>query len=278
MNCPAPFRYLPVAVLLAISLPAQAASVSFGTLAISGVLDCSSLPCSEISNIDGGSGIDPAISDFTETTGSGDVTLAEAIAVYDDAGAYTPSLGVYVDNLSGFYAGAVASASGIQAYSNTGIDPLSISLDIMLSIDDRQGFGSAVGGQVALFRTGAIEITGDPNDFSSVVINPGNPDLIQSVPVAAVGTTTLDFVVAPGEDFLIWASLSASALEGSLVDARNTLSFGLSVNGVENDISSLSIASENVGVIPLPAGVWLFLTGIGLVGSLTWRRKAAAVS
>lgn len=285
-------RLLPIVLLLALSPRAGAVGVSFGTLAITSEIEFCFLTtpstCPPISNIDGGAGIDLATSQYEVSTTSGDVIVAEASAVYDDANVYTPSLGVYVNNQSGLVFTSLASASGIQAYSNTTDESLSISLDILLSIAD-QSPGATLDANVVVYRTDEIDIVGDPDDFSSVEFDIGNLDQIVSYELPARDPTVFppppypglieenfDFVIGPQEDFLIWASLSALATEGGLIDARNTLGFGLTVNNPGLDTSSLAIASQTPSAIPLPAGVWLFLTGIGLVGGLArWRPGAS---
>ena len=93
------------------------------------------------------------------------------------------------------------------------------------------------------------------------------------------GVGSLSFDVMPGDEFLIWASLDVEAVgAGAIADARNTLTMDFfDATGKVIDDSSILIAEAmaDVGVVPLPAAVWLFGTALlGLVG-FAKRRKAA---
>lgn len=97
-------------------------------------------------------------------------------------------------------------------------------------------------------------------------------------------TDTLTFSVSAGEQFGIFAELSAGAFNGT-ADAFNTLSLAYSaINPATGEadpnarfdlISAVEIPGNGVpSAIPLPAGAWLFATG--LLGILGFRRKLKA--
>jgi hypothetical protein len=92
-------------------------------------------------------------------------------------------------------------------------------------------------------------------DWSNLFNGGSNPSL----------TDTLIFDVAAGESFGIFASLSAGSFKGT-ADAFNTLTLGF-----EDDefIQAITVPSA----VPLPAGAWLFITG--LLGLALHRRRVA---
>lgn len=278
MNQSSLLRLFLIAVFIGFNNPAVAATVTFGTLATSGgIVNCPP-SCDVVENSAGGSGVSSADSEFRLPDPLTGTVVSSANSNLDPLGAFTPSLGVLVDNRGGLAFASTAIAGGIQSFQNTSaVDDLLIDLGIALTVDGPTGLAS-LGGQVVVYRTDGIEITGDGSDFGLVEIDFGDPNLIDSVVFDAAGADNFQFLIGPGENFLIWAGLQATAFAGGYLDASNTLSITLSVNGNLNDTSSLSIASQNVGVIPLPAGAWLFLTGIGLVAGLSRRRKLLPAS
>lgn len=278
MNASNPFRILLIVGFLSFSHGASAATVSFGTLATSGgIVNCPPT-CDVIENSAGGSGIAGAASELRLPDPVTGTVVSSAISDLDSGAAFTPTLGVKADNTAGLAFSAVSVAGGIQGYQNTNaVDDLLINLAISLTVNGPTGLAT-VGGQVAVFKTDGIEITGDGSDFGLVEINPGDRNLIDSVVFDAAGVDNFEFLIGPGENFLIWAGLQATAFAGGFVDASNTLSIALSVDGNPNDTSSLRIASQNVGVIPLPAGVWLFLSGIGIIAGFARRQKTPSAS
>jgi len=271
-------RFFLIAVFIGFMNSAFAATVSFGTLAISGgILNCPGT-CDVVENSAGGSGISDADSEFRLPDPLTGTVVSSANSSLDQLGAFTPNLGVLADNRDGLVSASTSIAGGIQSFQNTNlVDDLLINLAISLTVDGPTGLAT-LGGQVVVYRTDGIEITGDGSDFGLVEIIPGDPNLIDSVVFNAAGVDNFEFSIGPGENFLIWAGLQATAFAGGFVDASNTLSIALSVDGNLNDTSALRVASQNVGVIPLPAGIWLFLTGVGLIAGFSRRRKLSAVS
>ena len=72
-------------------------------------------------------------------------------------------------------------------------------------------------------------------------------------------TDSLTFDVAAGESFGIFASLSAGSFQGT-ADAFNTLTLGF-----EDDEFIQAVTQPSV--VPLPAGAWLFISGLlGIIG------------
>jgi hypothetical protein len=60
---------------------------------------------------------------------------------------------------------------------------------------------------------------------------------------------------------------------GGIADAFNTFTMQFSDNS-----GLTAVGIPDVSAIPLPAGAWLFLTGIGVVAGLSRRRKALPTS
>jgi hypothetical protein len=91
---------------------------------------------------------------------------------------------------------------------------------------------------------------------------------------------TISFFVGAGENFLIWAGLQSKARDGGLADASSTFLIVIQeTNGASVDRSMLGVTSlDSVGVVPLPAGVWLFLSGIGIIAGLSRRGKQSLPS
>jgi hypothetical protein len=198
----------------------------------------------------------------------------------------TPTLRALADASAGPNQ-VLSTASGIQAYTNLDVDrtiTLNLSLSVLLPFTPEtlaNPFANAATAQVAVFLTDSITITGD--DFSDIVLDPilETPiasDFLLASPFVSLLTTSFEFPVEAGQDFLIWAGLQTIAEDGGTIDARNTLTVDLFEGNLALGPDQLAIASEQIGVIPLPAGVWLFLTGVGLVAGLSRRRKLASAS
>ena len=196
----------------------------------------------------------------------------------------TPTLSVFADSLSDPTSDpdlVQSSASGIQAYTST--ENRTITLDILLTTGEVSGpllSTNAVVANVVVFKPGAPELTFDGDTLEEIALDPILASAHRSAglfatPFSSIPSASLEFDVVAGESFLIWALLLAQSEDGGVADASSTLSMQLFDTGSELDENDLIIASKNVGVVPLPAGVWLFLSGIGLIVGLGSRRKAA---
>lgn len=97
---------------------------------------------------------------------------------------------------------------------------------------------------------------------------------------SSVGPSTdvLSFTVQDGDEFLVWAALDAKAVgDGAIVNALNTLTMEFrdkDNNPITDSSVLMAEAMAGVSEVPLPAGVWLFLTGIGTILGFSRRRKA----
>ena len=271
-------RLLLVTVFLGFTQAASAATVSWGALATSTITSCDDLGNCDINSLEQANGGSSSASASTlidtdpRGTSSAEATLSGS--------AMTPTLRALADASAGPNQ-VLSTASGIQAYTNLDVDR-TITLNLSLSVLPFtpttlvNPFANAATAQVAVFLADSITITGD--DFSDILLDPilQTPiasDLLLASPFLSLLNTSFEFDVAAGQDFLIWAGLQTIAEDGGTIDARNTLTVSLFEGNLELGPDQLAIASEQVGVIPLPAGVWLFLTGVGLVAGLSRRRK-----
>jgi len=285
------FKALPVVVLLAFTHSANAVSVSWGALAFSSITDCLDAFCLSLgTSSDQVADDDMTASVQTDLNEAGSRSFADATL---SGSSFTPTLSVLADSTTtnAFPNLVLASASGVQGYTNTSSGTINVIVDLNLSADHVTGFGAPGPlslGTVSAFavvflNTASLEVTEDTlgniflgggfeNNAGSAILNApaGGP------PPAEIPDQmdSFSFDVAAGENFLIWAGLQALASSGGIGDARNTLTVDLRDINLDN----FSIASGDVAVIPLPAGVWLFLTGIGIVAGLSRRRKSLAAS
>jgi len=93
--------------------------------------------------------------------------------------------------------------------------------------------------------------------YSNLFNGGSNPTLLDS----------LIFDVQAGDSFGIYAELSAGSFRGT-ADAFNTLTMGF----IDDEFIDVVEVPGTPAVVPLPAGAWLFLTGV--LGILGFRRKA----
>jgi hypothetical protein len=182
-----------------------------------------------------------------------------------------PVLGA--EGFSGPNSLAGSSAVGMLGYTYSGATATTISLDIAL--DGERG-GTAVQLDAWVNSNVAI-ILGDVNDFVTdyptfifevVPLTPGLSILGESNlsldPITGPQTKngSIDFTLNPGDEFFVWAGLEAGGVRNGFGDAFNTLSMSFS------DDTGITTS-----VVPVPAAVWLFGSGlIGLIGIA--RRKA----
>lgn len=283
MNASNLLRVLFVAVFLSVTHSAGAATISWGALATSSIIGCDETDCTVIDNTDaeGGSTSASALTLIDESRGISfaEATLSGGTLTPD---ALTPQLRVLADANSGANL-ITSSASGIQAYTNLDI-ARTITLDLLLTTGNGGVSGSpaSVLATVSVFKSFvAPELTFTGDTFEDLIIDPVLLTGMSAPPLFALPgftspPTSFEFDVSVGEHFLILASLVAQAGDGGIADASSTLNIGLYEGNQALGPKELNIASQSMSVIPLPAGVWLFLTGVGLVAGLSRRRNTAA--
>ena len=267
------YRLLVTAIVLIVSQSAGAVSVNWGTLATSSINNCVLLTCTVIdSEEQGAAGMNASAS--TDIIEPGMWESSATSSLNDTAGTFTPTLGVKSVGLAANTL-VESSASGIQGYTNLGGDR-TITIDLALDIDAITNFG-LVSAFAVVFMTDELELTGD--SFDDAILGQGFETAAGSALLSKTAfdlnplqqVTSFGFDVLDGEDFLIWAGLFALAGPGDTADASNTLGMTLRVGNDPIDVSTLDVASQRTSVIPLPAGVWLFLTGIVFVAGFIFR-------
>lgn len=298
MNIKGLHRLLFVIAVACASLPASAATIpgplSWAAVTNVAIGNCTPA-CSGIIS-DGDRGINSASSNLT-STGSSPSTATAQVTLSSTS--YTPVLRTFADSNG---AAVEAFANGLQAYTNNGA-ARTISLDLALSatiVSAGSGINSAAA-NVAVFMLSELDTlyTGlgtqlegnksdlfgyDPNDTSDTA----GDDARARLSIARAGTSsttetvkgTISFFVETGQSFLVWAGLESKARSGGLSDANNTFLIDIvEANGDSVERSLLGVTSlDSVGAVPLPAGVWLFLSGIGVVAGLSRRRKISLAS
>ena len=296
MNPSTLYRFLIVAVFLGFTHSASGATISWAALAASATVECPGGLCLITSEEAAEGGINMASATTLVDNAQGEAFAQAALT----GSAFTPTLGVRADTRGIADTLALASASGLQAYTNTGTDTTTITLALTLTTGMVSGAGAdassilfpldatnVVYSLLDVYRTDALEFIGDDINTLTLISEPAEvsaPILYKTVDQENLSTSIEITDVAPGESFLIWAGLFAKAqgVDG-FADASSTLTMelfeGLNPQDLSPiDLSQFSVASQNVGVVPLPAGVWLFLTGIGLIAGLSRRRKSQTAS
>lgn len=247
--------------------------------------------------------------DIAEGLTSGSATL--------DGGNFTPlltgyglsrSVGGFPDN-----SGAFSTSIGAQGYTYTGpAQTLELDLTLTSFLDETAASDSLARarGRVVIFTgqdVGSVPFFTDPSTYlfeelpgtgldvdiidEQFTIGTNDIPALSNPPPEkgnAEETVTVFLDVVPNQEFLVWASLFTSAYREGEADATNTFKlefFNQTLPGTDpadrtpltpNSLGATSVAALNP--IPLPAGIWLFLTGIGLIGGLGWRRKSAIAS
>ena len=217
-------------------------------------------------NSDGGQG--------QTSASSGETTYGSSNAASTLSGtSYTPTLKAYAEANDG--GGAFALAMGVQGYTYSGATK-TITLDLSLSatIDDGSEGRAEAFAKIAVLFTNQL---GFYTDFGTAVFENGVPssDRVLSQSDLRITSSTdlnshsLSFDVMDGDEFLIWAGLEAKAWRGAEADAFSTLTM------MFEDSTGLAATGTPVGVgaVPLPAGVWLFFTGIAAVAGLARRKR-----
>jgi hypothetical protein len=258
------------------AIAAEAALIHWGTEAKSSVADCPG-HCTNFNRgpFMGGEGnASSGVSSFSETRGS---AMASAALV---GGLNAPVLKAQ-SNANPDSKGAFASAFGVQGYTYNGPGEI-LTLDVFLDGDvidpEMDSSDTRITLEIVLYEADPFEFLSDRAtlDFEYDAIPLTQTDNITEASVElqldhstgtnAIGQILVDVVT--GDEFYIWALLqvvSQSGSNGTSADAFNT--------GTMDFLGSPDLISAS-STVPLPAGVWLFGTGLlGLIGVA--RRKKA---
>lgn len=200
---------------------------------------------------------------------------------------YTPVLRTFANSDD---SAVEAFANGVQSYTNFG-EARELTLDLSLSAMVTPGLGGvtdavanvavfALSGLDTLYTGLGSQLEGNGRDLFQDTLG---EDARARLSISGVNSyvspvaDSISFFVGKGQSFLIWAGLQSKARNGGLSNAGST--FLIDINESNGDPvarADLGVTSlDSVGVVPLPAGVWLFLTGIGLVAGLSRRRRTS---
>lgn len=253
-----------VCFIVSASTPAIAADVA-ATTGVSTISPCPSF-CSGTSefDIDGGAGFSSSYSSLDNSDGNG-----QAAASLNGGGAGLPML--RAEAYSGPDSRVGADAAGMRKYTYTGASS-NFTLDLTLDGEVNDPTtppefpdASLVANLVVVlasdldfstdYGTFAFEIvagTPDASLLDETRIDFFNLGLFDSGPQSV--TQSVSFTLNDGDEIFVWANLLANGTRGGSADAFNT--------------ASLAFSSGNVAgltAVPLPAGVWLLLSGIAVL-------------
>ena len=228
-------------------------------------------------NSDGGAFESSASSELS--TGSGDSEAESTLS----GTSFTPTLRAYSESQTSL-GGAFALAVGAQGYTYGGTgETITLDLNLSANLFEPGGARSQAVARVLVLFANDLEFT---TSRAALVPEGGAPDFIEkllsvdtginTIATEVTDTDSITFDVSLGDEFLVWASLETRAYRGASTDARNTLTmdfFGATGNLIEDPTILMPEAMAGVGVVPLPAGVWLFLSGIGIIAGLSRRGK-----
>ncbi len=302
-------KYPAIGLITLFSIQAQAAIVGWGTASFSTVAtNCpSGSLCSTQNN---GQFIRDSEVNPNVTSASSEVDIPEGLTSGNatlDGGNFTPLLTGYAlsKSVGGFpdNSGAFSTSIGAQGYTYSGpAQNLEIDLTLSAILDENGAADSLARAQarVVVFTGPDVDKVPFFTDLGTYLFEelPGTTpaldvSFIQS-PILSVNVNSTRLLlrdtetlviedVVPGQEFLVWASLSTNAYREGEADARNTFTLeffnetppgtlpGDRVPLSANSLGAISVASPNP--VPLPAGAWLFLTGIGAIYGFSRRRK-----
>lgn len=219
-------------------------------------------------NGDGGEGQSSAAS--SETT-YGTSNAASTLS----GTSFTPNLQAYAQASDN--GGAFANAMGVQGYTYTGVaKTITLDLNLSATIDDGSEGEAEAFAKIAVIFADQL---GFYTDFGTAVFEAAPSGSVRTLTQSDLRITSstnltshsLSFDVLPGDEFLVWAGLRANAWRGGEADAFSTLTM------MFDDPTGLAAASQPlVGAVPLPAGVWLFLSGVALVSGLSRRKSRSS--
>ena len=166
----------------------------------------------------------------------------------------------------------------MQGYTYNGVgETITLNLDLDATFSGDSGASA----QVGVFFTNNLTFRTGQTGFATLAFEEASDSLMASTQLLAsesfnnltADNLTLSFDVLPGTEFLVWAGLQVDAKFGGVADADNT--FTMSFNE-EAKGSLTATAMPDIGAVPLPAGIWLFLTGIVAFVGLSRRRTSGA--
>jgi len=260
-------RLLAAASLILASTPTLAADVAAAT-GISTLSPCPSF-CggsggSSAFDIDGGSGFTSSYSSLSNIDGNG-----QASAALNGGGAGLPIL--RAEAYSGPDSRVGGEAAGMRKYIYNGAAS-SFTLDLTLDgeVNDPttppdSPDASLVANLVVVlapdldfftdygtFAFEVVPLTPDASLLDETTIDYFGLDLFDMGPQSV--TQSVSFTLNDGDEIFVWANLVVSGTRGGTADAFNTASLAFSAGNV-----------AGLTAVPLPAGVWLLLSGIGVI-------------
>lgn len=187
--------------------------------------------------------------------------------------AYTPTLRAYA--LADDAGGAFALAMGVQGYTYSGAaKTITLDLSLTATIDDGSEGRAEAFAKIAVVFADQLDFY---TDFGTAVFEAAPTDSVQAISQTDLRITSstngnshsLSFDVMDGDEFLVWAGLEAKSWRGAEADAFSTLTM------MFDDPTGLAAAGTPpvVGAVPLPAGAWLFFTGIAALAGIARRKQ-----
>ena len=275
-------KWLALAALAVAAVTQNAAAEPFGMLSDSRI----TAPCSPFASGSGGFTCGPGTNnpDIDEAFGSGIDTVSTSVQNPAEVGTFGSASGS-IDPATGLpelfaYAQSTANdatsvnVEAVNLFTYTGPD--NFMLDVIgLYSGTTTGIGATMFGGIAIIPLGSISPTammdlldqGSSPSFSfGEGINVFDEDSFSTTNGGAeMFTLTASMMVNSGDQFYIWSQFGGRAVgDGAIFDGLSTASLLLNTTNV--------VASS---VVPLPAGVWLLLSGLGTVGWLRRRRRPA---
>ena len=163
---------------------------------------------------------------------------------------------------------ALTFAAGIDAYTYTGIDPITLVIDATLTgtISNPSGSGfNDISGFIALISPNQIDGFGTINlsGFFGEGIFPIDSTYL-NLDATGSDSAFVSIDLNQGDSFYLYSTLSVGGAAGGSSSSMNSLRYTFS--------STDGLISSSSAVVPVPAAVWLF--GSALLGLAGVRRKA----
>ena len=157
---------------------------------------------------------------------------------------------------SGTFSGTITSNTG-------GSSPVTLTADQTNEIGWLMGnatYSNSPATQLAIWQ---IEYNTDPTDYSNVYGNGTASAVLNWDPISVDSQA---------------ASLVSSAISNHSIAQTLTIFTGVDANGQPNQSQGLFGTGGNLpGPTPIPASLPLFLTGLGLMGLLGWKKRRGAL-